>query len=120
MSIRFGTLWTSARALLMGKPYSTACHMILNGSCPICGSPQDTPGHILGSCSPLANYYIARHNIAVTMIYDAIVYGKLSGCFTIMDATSRHNLTTGLSCTSFQFYGFTGTSSLVVGKFFVL
>ena len=33
------------------------------------------------------------------MIYDAILYGKLSGCFTIMDATSRHNLPAGVSDT---------------------
>jgi hypothetical protein len=92
LAVRYGTLWTASRALMMKLPYINASGHNVDGLCPLCRSAPDSPGHILGACPALAAYHISRHNKAVCFIQDAVRNGSLGGCFTIMDATSLSDL----------------------------
>lgn len=92
LAVRYGTLWTASRALMMNLPYITASSRNVDGLCPVCRSAPDTPGHILGACPALTAYHISRHNKAVCFIQDAVKNGSMGGCFTIMDATSLTDL----------------------------
>ena len=91
LNIRFGTLWTAARAHRQGTPYRTAAGPVTDGLCPHCHAGPDTAGHILGACThpAITRCRIARHNAAVCRIHDAIASGSKGGCFCVMDATAR-------------------------------
>ena len=99
MVIRYGTLWTACMALRNRCPYATAVGPILDGSCPLCNSLHDSPGHILGSCPELSNCHISRHNKSLCLIQDYILDNSLGQYYTILDATSRSALPPGVADT---------------------
>ena len=74
LNVRYGSLWTPHRARTMGRPYITDLGTITNGSCPLCLTPLDSAGHLLGKCShrDIKSMHIARNNKAVSLLQDAI------------------------------------------------
>lgn len=101
IKIRYNQVYTAASSLMFKRPYMqgqpTKCETN-TGGCPICKG-QDSVGHILGACKHTTTpaRYVARHNKAVTTIYDAYDTGKKGGSYTIMDAPKKEDLPVGVS-----------------------
>ena len=79
LKARLGTLFTRARAKMMG--------FTPDDCCPLC-KDRDSIGHMLGRCRhrAMGALYISRHDDAVTQLYRALQKGNEGGIFTIIDA----------------------------------
>jgi ribonuclease HI len=101
LAVRFGTLWTAAKAYSWNCTYNTKIGSVVDGVCPICHSASDTAAHWLASCSDGAFHacYIARHNQVVCMVQKAVMYGALGNTYTIMDATAANALPPDVAAT---------------------
>lgn len=104
--LRYGTIWTAARAKTINRPYSTAAGNNRTDRCHLCHklghSERDTQGHLLCACKhpALAALYIKRHNVALQKIQRTVsIHSHLGSYFTIMDATSAHALPHGVAST---------------------
>jgi hypothetical protein len=101
LAVRFGTLWTAAKAFSWKCAYKTMLGSSTDGLCPICHTARDTASHWLAACPELTfkACYIARHNQVVRMVQTAVMYGQMGSAFTVMDATAADMLPPGVAAT---------------------
>ena len=100
LQMRYNDLHCSARSALFGLPYPCSGPFpALSGSCPLCGGPRGSVGHIFGACThpSLKALYIARHNKAVCMLQAAVSAGSKGGMLCVMmDACRASDLPDGI------------------------